>query len=460
MSISCVFLNKALFRLWHFKFPATLVMGQTAFSLGTMVLLRQVGAVKGEPFSFRTLRKIFPLSFMFLLKIVLDMSALALINIPMYGVLKTTTTPFTMLVDYVLTGRVSPMTVQLPVYATTIGGVIAGFGDLTYDPLGYLMALSSALATAGHVVVVGKLGEELKMDSFSLLMYNCMWSLPFSLVLMVAEGEHERLLSFEHLSEAGFMGLFGMACASAFLLNLATYTCTMLNDSLTTSVVGRAKSILQGLAGLFAFGDVQYSLQNTLGVIINCAGVAWYTAVKYRLSVEKERAVKRGKEGLLGHQGSNGHNRAHTPHVARDGSQVVLKVSAPLLACARATLSRSRAPLPCLAGRPLRTQSLSRACADQLARAAQPPRAPPPTHTRTRWPLALPPAASIRLIRTTAARRAETWRTSRRASRSAGALGTRSTAAAPPSARTATGDDCCCARYSNNSREWLALRRI
>ena len=65
--------------------------------------------------------------------------------------------------------------------------------------------------------------------------------------------------------------------------------------------------------------------------------------------------------------------------------------------------------------------------------------------------LTLPPAASTRLIRTTAARRAETWRTSRRASRSAGALGTRSTAAAPPSARTATGDDCCCARRDYSS---------
>lgn len=323
-----MFINKALFRVWGFHFPATLVCGQTAFSLGFMLLLRQLGTVKAERLSGRMLRKVFPLSFMFLLKIVLDMSALVLINIPMYGVLKTTTTPFTMLVDYVMCGRVAPMAVQLPVYATTLGGVIAGFGDLTYDPLGYLMALSSALATAGHVVVVGKLGHELKMDSFTLLMYNCFWSLPASMVLVCAVGEHKRLLDFEHLANPRFLALFTMGCASAYMLNLATYLCTMVNDSLTTSVVGRAKSILQGVAGLFAFGDVQFSLENTAGVLINCAGVAWYTLVKYRMGLDKERMAKRGKEGLLGHGGDGvkggvGQNLMEV----RDGSQIALKLS-------------------------------------------------------------------------------------------------------------------------------------
>lgn len=41
------------------------------------------------------------------------------------------------------------------------------------------------------------------------------------------------------------------------MLNWATYMCTLENDSLTTSVVGRTKSIVQTLGGLFAFGDVQ-----------------------------------------------------------------------------------------------------------------------------------------------------------------------------------------------------------
>ena len=43
------------------------------------------------------------------------------------------------------------------------------------------------------------------------------------------------------------------SCASAFVLNYATYLCTQVNDALTTSVVGRTKSVVQGVGGLFAF---------------------------------------------------------------------------------------------------------------------------------------------------------------------------------------------------------------
>jgi solute carrier family 35 protein len=42
------------------------------------------------------------LSFFFVLKLLLDMSALSVVNIPMYGVLKSSTTPCVLLLDYLL----------------------------------------------------------------------------------------------------------------------------------------------------------------------------------------------------------------------------------------------------------------------------------------------------------------------------------------------------------------------
>ena len=44
---------------------------------------------------------------------------------------------------------------------------------------------------------------------------------------------------------AGFFLLIGLSCMSAFTLNLSTYLCTLYNSPLTTSVVARAKTILQ-----------------------------------------------------------------------------------------------------------------------------------------------------------------------------------------------------------------------
>mgnify|MGYP001802006778 CR=1 FL=1 len=170
-----------------------------------------------------------------------------------------------MVLDYVMRKKVAPMNIQFPVYMVTFGGLVAGYGDLTFDPLGYAWAIASAIATAAYVVIVGKLGDEVKLDSFSILFYNCIWSTPLCLMLMLVKGEFGMLLEYSATSKTvAFYACFLTACASAFLLNWSTYWCTLVNDSLTTSVVGRTKSIFQGIGGLFAFGDVQFNFMNLI----------------------------------------------------------------------------------------------------------------------------------------------------------------------------------------------------
>ncbi|CAI7832365.1 unnamed protein product [Closterium sp. NIES-54] len=373
MSVAAVFVNKAIFRVYRFTFPYTLVFFQTLFTLLLLAAMRLSRAIRLAPFRLSVLRRVRPspclrrltgmgrelgvvgsrgcpamspchrptshpsphltsphpshlslpppslqvalLSFAFLLKLLLDMAALSRVNIPMYGVLKSATTPCVLLLDYLLRAKRASLRVQLSVYMTALGGVIAGAGDLTFDLPGYVLALSSALATAAYVVIVGKLGEELQLDSFTLLLYNNCWSLPFSFLLLALNGELPAVQRVLQSRDAMFLTCFVLSCASAFVLNLATYLCTLVNDTLTTSIVGlcpapspalpalraysrllphlflptramsirtscsaashltpylsphgpgcmhagRTKSILQGLGGLFAFGDVLVS---------------------------------------------------------------------------------------------------------------------------------------------------------------------------------------------------------
>ncbi|CAI7921124.1 unnamed protein product [Closterium sp. NIES-54] len=212
--------------------PPTAHATVSSHQIGTVSVLRL-------PTSKQSSQTVFLLSFAFLLKLLLDMSALSRVNIPMYGVLKSSTTPFVLLLDYFLRSKKASARIQLAVYLTTAGGFIAGLGDLTFDLPGYILALSSALATAAYVVIVGKLGEELQLDSFTLLLYNNFWSLPFSILLVVWNGELVAVRQVLHPQSAMFLFYFVLSCASAFILNLATYLCTLVNDSLTTSIVGK-----------------------------------------------------------------------------------------------------------------------------------------------------------------------------------------------------------------------------
>ena len=286
-SIATVFLNKAIFAVWTFRYPASLVTAQTVFTVFAIVALEQLGVISPNGakglrgnFDAKAFRRVGSVSAVFQLKLVLDMKALSMINIPMYGVLKSSTTPFVMLLDYVMMYKVATRRVQAAVWLTTLGGVCAGSGDLEFTVLGYLVALASAFCTALYVVLVGKIGDELQLDSFTLLLYNSLWSAPLSFAICVLFGEHREILDFPYKTHIGFVLAFLCSCSSAFVLNYATYLCTQLNEALTTSVVGRTKSIVQGLFGLFAF-HVHTSLTNVVGILLNSAGVAWYAYEKY-----------------------------------------------------------------------------------------------------------------------------------------------------------------------------------
>jgi|TARA_B100001142_G_scaffold308431_1_gene339962 solute carrier family 35 protein len=301
MSVASVFLNKAIFEVWKYRYPASLVAGQTIFTVCAIATLTKINVIRIGKFNYAHFRRVFPVAAVFQLKLVLDMSALVLVNIPMYGVLKSSTTPFVMLLDYALRSRVPASRVQMAVWLTTMGGFVAGCGDFTFDPLGYALALASAMCTACYVVLVGKIGDELQLDSFTLLLYNSLWSTPLSLALMVVTGEFTGVTAYPHMGEKAFLLAFATSCGSAFILNYATYVCTQINDALTTSVVGRTKSVVQGVGGLFAF-KVKTGVVNISGLLLNSLGICWYAYERY-VDERRRNNVRRGvtKLGQMNH---------------------------------------------------------------------------------------------------------------------------------------------------------------
>jgi solute carrier family 35 protein len=128
MSVASVFLNKAIFEVWQYKFPASLVAGQTVFTVLAILVLTRLGVIRIGKFNAVHFRRVFVVAAVFQVKLVLDMSALVLVNIPMYGILKSSTTPFVMLLDYLIRARVPASRVQMAVWVTTVGGFVAGCG--------------------------------------------------------------------------------------------------------------------------------------------------------------------------------------------------------------------------------------------------------------------------------------------------------------------------------------------
>lgn len=214
--------------------------------------------------------------------------ALSSLNIPMYSTFKRLTTAVVMILEFfILKKRASPMVIAC-VALMSVGAIVAGLGDVSFDFTGYSMAIISCVVQASYLVYVAKKEKELDLNSFGLLNYNSILSLPFVILVGFVQGEYTAAWSYPRWSEFYFLFNFTMACALGAFLNYSIFVCTLINSPLTLTVSGQAKSIFTVAFGFFAFGGVTVTPLNAAGIALNTAGSVGYSAIKYS---EKSKSV-------------------------------------------------------------------------------------------------------------------------------------------------------------------------
>jgi solute carrier family 35 protein len=213
--------------------------------------------------------------------------ALSSLNIPMYSTFKRLTVSVVLIGEYLILKKKPTLTVVLCVAVMSIGAVIAGAGDAAFSLSGYSMAAVSCVVQASYLIIVAKKEKELDINSFGLLNYNSILSLPFVVLVGIFKGEWSSALEYPQLSEFSFIFNFFMACALGALLNYSIFVCTVINSPLTLTVSGQAKSLITMTVGLFTFGGVKLTALNAIGMLLNTLGSSGYSAIKY---MEKAKA--------------------------------------------------------------------------------------------------------------------------------------------------------------------------
>jgi solute carrier family 35, member D1/2/3 len=253
----------------------TLLSGQSLLTLLLISTFTMMGKIKVPLWDKDCVRNIAPITLFFTTDILLGMAALRLVNIPMFTALRRLTILCVLSLEYLVLGIVAKPAIIRAVAVAVTGAFIAGMGDLTFDMLGYIMALLADTTTASYRVLAKKL--QLKnFDSFTLMYYNSLMAVPFTLFGSWYMGEMDALRTFEYLDDPGFRASFMISCVLAFLLNYSMFCCTMVNSPLTTSITGQSKNLVVAFVGLFAFGDVIINPINILGHCICSAGAIMY----------------------------------------------------------------------------------------------------------------------------------------------------------------------------------------
>jgi solute carrier family 35 protein len=287
VSIVMTFFNKAVLSQLNFKFPSVILIGQLLFTIVVLKILKIANLITYEPFNWTIAKKVLVVSILYSANVGIALVALSSLNIPMYSTFKRLTTAVVMVMEFFVLQRKPSSAVVVAVVVMSAGAMIAGLGDVTFDFTGYSMAMISCIVQAAYLVYVSKKEKELDLNSFGLLNYNSILSLPFVVLVGFVKSEYTAAYAYPNWSDAYFLFNFTMACALGAFLNYSIFVCTVVNSALTLTVSGQAKSLFTVAFGFFAFGGVKLTALNAFGIALNTVGSTTYSAIKY---AEKARA--------------------------------------------------------------------------------------------------------------------------------------------------------------------------
>lgn len=249
VSVSITLFNKAIFSVYNFEYPAFVALVQVILSIAFMILLSESRVIDFELRSGRggllglkwaATKKIFPLAFFWMLYVQSGLQALNYLTVPMFGVLRRSTTLITVLGEYLVFGRVTQASSMAAILVMVSGAALAGATDLSFNATGYAWVGVCVVSTAAFLILIRTLGKELGLNQHALLLYNNVISLPMVLGwFLLATDEPKNVLSATQWQDPSFVVFLLISASQAFLLNLCMFWCTTVNSALVTTIVGK-----------------------------------------------------------------------------------------------------------------------------------------------------------------------------------------------------------------------------
>jgi len=279
-SIIITFTNKLVLYTYKYPYPNIILLAQILFSMFALWFMKFYKIISYADFSWAMVRKVFWMSFWFMGYIVTGLVGLKSTNIPMYTTLRRLTVIPVLLSEYIILHKTSSDKKQQSVVVMVIGSLIAGGTDVSFNFEGYFYVLLNCITTALYLVYQKKISNE-GLNTFGLLFYNNLVSIPFIIVICILSGEFENSAGYGFYTSFGFQLSFFLCAVIAFLLNYSIFLCNQINSPLTTSIIGQLKNVVVTLGGLFVFDDVIWTFWNIVGLLISLAGSIWYALIEY-----------------------------------------------------------------------------------------------------------------------------------------------------------------------------------
>lgn len=312
MSTLMVFSNKYLFSIWHYNSPIFLILIEMITNLALIIWLNRTNFLSREFKVDTEIKQLFDvkknpskcklqflIALFYSLHSVLSLKALSGLNIPIYIMFKRCTPLANLILSIFIFKNMDSKTkhskkIIFSIVCMTIGVIIAGIGDITFDLSSYIYCGFSVICQALYLSTIQRYGETHKTESSLQTFYQCsVLSIPLLTVYFLFSNETKTVpKDFSYSNEIGFLLVLALVIVSGSLLCFSQFWCTMKNNAITTSVLGVLKSIFQTLFSIILFKSWNtFSRLTYFGIVVNLVFGVLYTYLKYAES-DHERKIK------------------------------------------------------------------------------------------------------------------------------------------------------------------------
>ena len=261
-------------------------------------------------------QKLFLPSILFVANVTCGLSALSLVNIPMFSAFRRLTVLFVMCAEYFMLRKTHSRQVVLSVIVLTTGAFVSALGDVTFSALGYMLVFLNNALTAMYLATIKRVMRDLQIEPLTLLYYVNLFAFPLVLCVAIFTGDlgnaisayRERPLLHETYF---FVPSLVFVAASAFCVNLSTSLCTHVTSPLTTSVAGQLKNVLQTFLGFFSWG-YQPTVVNVAGLVFALCGQIAFGVFKFQEGKKSSNGAPDTRAELVSPRTSAWNSDGHT----------------------------------------------------------------------------------------------------------------------------------------------------
>ncbi|KAM3842444.1 solute carrier family 35 member D3-like, partial [Diretmus argenteus] len=221
------------------------------------------------------------------------------LSLPMYVVFKRCLPLATLSMTVCLLNNGLPSVgVTTAVLITTTGAALAGAGDLTGDPFGYVTGILAVIIHASFLVLIQKTGADSEYGPLTAQYAVAIMATPVLLLVSFVSMDAVKMWTYAGWQNPTITGIFSLCIVMGCAMNFTTLHCTYINSAVTTSFVGVVKSIVTITVGMFAFNDVVPTQLFVAGVVVNTVGSITYCIVKYVEAKKKSMYEDMDESGL------------------------------------------------------------------------------------------------------------------------------------------------------------------